>query len=251
MAGVVEQLEQVESEQRSGVGEVVPRGQLFFEGRAQQVQHQVDAGPPFGHVVLQIAEESLVAQVDLGRQADEQHVQLEVREPEEPLQLVQPQGHTPLPAGLFLASHFVFGAAAGSLDLRLAERQIRRGPVRQARRLAEQRVDFLFGNDETLELFVGDVEQACPVHLKLDEKVDAFQFCQDMLERRSVVVHVNSLEPLGATDMSESLVESVVANTHDRTTGADTWCPQSGDKRRYAPDLARCSEQFSGFEAIP
>ena len=57
---------------------------------AQQPQDQVDGRPPPGDVVLQVAIEALVAQVDVRREADQDDVLLAGRQSEELAELDQP-----------------------------------------------------------------------------------------------------------------------------------------------------------------
>ena len=70
--------------------------ELGFEARAEQVQNQIDAGTLLGDVVLEIGEQTLVAKIDLRRQADQKDIDVERCEPEKPSQLRQSQVDTAL-----------------------------------------------------------------------------------------------------------------------------------------------------------
>ncbi len=88
----------------------------FSPGRAKQVENQVQPGLAAGDVVLQVAVNALVAQVEGRGQADQQHLALELVQAEALCQPVQPQG---LSAAFgFLAQFFnrVLGPAQAGLE---------------------------------------------------------------------------------------------------------------------------------------
>ena len=57
-------------------------GDLLADGRRQEVEHELDGRALAGHVVLQVRVEALVAQVELGREGDQDNVDVERPQPE-------------------------------------------------------------------------------------------------------------------------------------------------------------------------
>ncbi len=71
------QVHQACADEGRGGREVATPGQLLGRVGAEQVQRQVNAGPPARHVVLEVGEDPLVAEVDVGRQGHQHQRPLE------------------------------------------------------------------------------------------------------------------------------------------------------------------------------
>ena len=113
----------VGAEQRPGV-------QLPGGRRGEQVQRQVDRGPPPADVILQIAVDPLVPQVDVGRQGDQRQVELHLGQA---VGVAQPAparvvGRDLPPVGLRRRAH-------------RAQRRLARHPVERPRRLLAAHVE--------------------------------------------------------------------------------------------------------------
>ena len=77
LPGVGDQVDQVVAEERCVGVEGRTASEPLGSRDAEEVERQIDCGPLPRHVVLEICEDSLVLQVDLGGQRDHEHVELE------------------------------------------------------------------------------------------------------------------------------------------------------------------------------
>ncbi len=133
-------LDQAAGDERAAATEAPPGGRVG-RGGAAQLERQADLGAAAGDVVVEVGIEALEARVQVGRERDQQQVEVERVEAEAARQPAQAQfGAGPL------------GAPGGHLD-----RGGRRGrDGRRARRSGvEQPVDLLVGEVEAAEGVVG------------------------------------------------------------------------------------------------
>jgi hypothetical protein len=130
--------------QRRIWGEDRAGGQPGCRARAQQRQGQVDAGALAGDVVLGVGEQTLVAQVDLRRQADEQHIALQVGQAETALELQQRCGRVG-GGGAGAQRGGAGDRGAGIGELRVGVEQVAR---------CEQRVDIGLGDIQAAKFVV-------------------------------------------------------------------------------------------------
>ena len=105
-------------DQRTARGEPVA-GQRAGRGKAAQLEAEADRSPPPADVVLQVAVEALEARVSVGRQGDQEQLQVELIELEAAGQASQPEVGARLlgPVGLLL--HL----SEGGLRLRIGGRR--------------------------------------------------------------------------------------------------------------------------------
>ena len=75
--GIAAEADQPVAQQRSIRRKDRPPRQLLADRATEQAQGQINGGPLPGDVVLHVGVERLVAQIDLGGHAHQQHVQLE------------------------------------------------------------------------------------------------------------------------------------------------------------------------------
>jgi hypothetical protein len=74
------ELDQVVAHERRIHGEVVSTIQLCVGRRTEEVERQIDARPALRHIVLQKRVQALVPRVELGRERDDDQIELEARE---------------------------------------------------------------------------------------------------------------------------------------------------------------------------
>ncbi len=93
MAGIArtDRLHQVVSEKRSFRREPGEQRQAIGAGRREQAEHQVHGWQLLRDVVLQVAVELFVAQIERRGQADQERVEVESVQPEHVRQVQQPQ----------------------------------------------------------------------------------------------------------------------------------------------------------------
>ena len=65
--------------QRRLSGKPRPRCELVLEGRAEQIEHEVDARPALGDVILEIGKQPFVAEVHLGSEGDQQGIDVQAQ----------------------------------------------------------------------------------------------------------------------------------------------------------------------------
>ena len=77
MRGILEQFQETMSLQGCCREEPLTCGHLLVEGRTDEIQDQIDAGPLLGDVVLKIGVQPFVAEVQFRSQTDQQTVDVE------------------------------------------------------------------------------------------------------------------------------------------------------------------------------
>jgi len=76
------EMKQVVTNECAAGRKIVTARKLFLRRGTQQIQSELDGGPPASHVVLEIAEDSFVLQVNFRSQRKKKRVDIEVIEPE-------------------------------------------------------------------------------------------------------------------------------------------------------------------------
>ena len=165
-AGLFGQEDQAVAQQRRGPREARPPRELFLEGPTEEIEHQVHAWALLGDIVLKEGVDALVTQVELGREADQQGIQVEGAQLE---QLRQPEKAQPLDGlrDLVLACPDARRQPVeGIVHVDVAPRDA--GPARQAGGRLHQCGDVLLGDVQALESNVGLVDLTCTLNLRLN-----------------------------------------------------------------------------------
>ena len=169
--------------------EALAGGQLGLEGRAQQVEDEIDARTLLVDVVLEIGVQPLVAQVELRREADEQDISVEGCQVEQASQFIEAQSDP----GAQAVRLFFGDTGRDPIKRRAHIRQCRRarfgGPTRQPGRLGQQCVDLLLGDIQALEFVGRALHFPRAVDCRLDQQVDALQFGKDVMKRIRKALH--------------------------------------------------------------
>jgi hypothetical protein len=178
---VIEQLDDAVADKRGLREEAGARLELGLERRAEQVEGEIEARPASRNVVLEVREEPLVAEVDLGGEADEDDVAIERVEIERTRELLEPEAQATIEARLRLHLRASRERGDYARDFVVRAPQRGRGPSREPDRIGRERSDLLVRQVEALEAIVGLLALARAHHREPDQEIDALDFGQHML----------------------------------------------------------------------
>ncbi len=182
--------EQAVAKERGVVGKLGESFQPGWARRGKQVEDEVDGGEFFGYVVLQVAVNAFIAEVEMGGEADEEGVQVE-RLQVEGFDKTSEAGWGALGAcsvrkGAGLGGGFFEGRGKGVGGVPIREM----APVGGDGALHEG-VGFLIGDIEAAEGVGGVLPGFLPaLDLALEEKVEAREFGQQVLAAEFKLVGV-------------------------------------------------------------